>query len=232
MGSAISRTSRRYPTGPERGLGSIVNESIIRSNAAKFREGVEKQVVPERPAIEPESVESAILPARRTYDETRKERANDPDLGLEEFPVGGEVTGEYSHYLNDMLKKLGPINIDGNVTQSNNLQMNPVARMFKARDEINARGQHERQDVTTRRTLFSASELAEIIELGKRGWTRTELEEHFHMDRRVLDEMGTAFVKFKAKNKFNENQELEDVKEKGKSDDESFQILMEHGRST
>ncbi|KAK9245049.1 hypothetical protein V1506DRAFT_539372 [Lipomyces tetrasporus] len=214
MGSAASKSTRRYPSAAARGG----VENLLKSEARP----PPTPVVPRRPSIGPESIDDVIKPVESAFQGKKNPRMNDLALGLEDFDAGSG-SGNYNAQLNDMLKKLGPVHIQGNITQSNNIQNNPVAQMFKVRELVSERGKIEQEDLHRRRTLFSPAEVAEILDLRKKAWTRKELEDHYHLDPTVWDDLGTAF------RKFTPEQSIDAAKD---AEEESFEILMRHGDSS
>ncbi|KAK9324800.1 hypothetical protein V1517DRAFT_316341 [Lipomyces orientalis] len=211
MGSAASKSTRRYPSAAARGG----VENLLNSEARSPPRPT--PAVPRRPTIEPESIDDVIKPVESAFQGKKNPRMNDLALGLEDFDSG---SGNYNAQLNDMLKKLGPVHIQGNITQSNNIQNNPVAQMFKVRELVSERGKIEQEDLHRRRTLFSAAELAEILDLSKKAWTRKELEDHYQLDPTVWDDLGMAFRKFTPEKSIDAEKDTEE---------ESFEILMRHG---
>ncbi|KAK7206636.1 hypothetical protein BZA70DRAFT_266063 [Myxozyma melibiosi] len=206
MGSAASKSARRYPTASARG-------GVDQLLKATTPQPIPKLERPPKPVIsqDPEPLESVIMAAKVgekkqhtagtkavTADDLpppppRATRVNDPALGLEDFEAPG---GNYNSQLNNMLKRLGPVDLGGSVTQLNNFRTNPVAQMFKVRDEVARQGKKQEEDVTSKRTLFSSGEIADIIDSAKQGWSEQRIEEHYNIEKGVLAKLGTAFSKF------------------------------------
>ncbi|KAK9367218.1 hypothetical protein V1509DRAFT_659553 [Lipomyces kononenkoae] len=224
MGAVASKSTRRYPSAASRGGVDKLLKTTTPPNTSDIRPQPQplapKPSAPPRATIEAESINDVIRPVESVFQRESNPKF-DIALGLEDFDSrGGSGSGNYSSQLNEMLKKLGPVQIQGNVTQSNNIQKNPVAQMFKVRELVNERGRVEQEDLHRRRTVFSAAELAEILELRRKNWHKKELEDHYHLDSTVWDDIGTAFRKFVPERLVDPEKDAEE---------EGFEILMRHG---
>ncbi|KAK9330509.1 hypothetical protein V1520DRAFT_340337 [Lipomyces starkeyi] len=219
MGSIVSKSTRRYPSAAARGGAENLLKSTIPKHTSDIRLPPPKPTTPSRPNIEAESINDVIKPVESVFQGEKNPKLNDVALGLEDFD-SDSGSGNYNSQLNDMLKKLGPVHIYGNVTQPNNIEINPVAQMFKVREFVNERGRMEQEDLHRRRTVFSAAELAEILDLSRKNWTKKELEDHYHLDPTIWDDIGKAFRKFIPEKSIDVAKSAEDG---------SFEILMRHG---
>ncbi|KAK9235700.1 hypothetical protein V1525DRAFT_409285 [Lipomyces kononenkoae] len=228
MGSVASKSTRRYPSATSRGGVEKLLKSTTPPNTSDARPRPPppspKPTAPPRANIEAESINDVIRPVESVFQKQNNPKLNDIALGLEDFDSsGGSGSGNYNSQLNEMLKKLGPVHIQGNVTRPNNIQNNPVAQMFKVRELVNERGRVEQEDLHRRRTVFSAAELAEILDLSRKNWTRKELEDHYHLDPTVWDDIGTSFRNFVPEKLIDPEKDVEE---------ESFEILMRHGSAS
>ncbi|KAK9375671.1 uncharacterized protein V1513DRAFT_441601 [Lipomyces chichibuensis] len=222
MGSTVSKSTRRYPSAAARGGVENLLKNTIPKRTSDVRSPPPKPTAPSGSNIGAESINDVINPVESVFQEEKNPKLNDIALGLADFD-SDSGSGNYNSQLNDMLKKLGPVHIYGNVTQPNDIQTNPVAQMFKVREFVNERGRVEQEDLHRRRTVFSAAELAEILDLSRKNWTKKELEDHYHLDPTVWDNIGTAFRKFIPEKSIDQAKGAEE---------ESFEILMRHGAAS
>ncbi|KAK9450238.1 uncharacterized protein V1518DRAFT_413323 [Limtongia smithiae] len=241
MGAALSKSGRRYPSAAARALEHMeppphtavepeAIESLIKTadSGAKFGNSH-----PSAPESDDNAAENTAPHTEVTNIVTNNAVASDrDDLGLQDFTVPSASRGSP---LDQMLRQLGPVNITGSITESNHIQLNPVARMFEVRNAVAARGDQEQADMNLRRMLFSASEIAEMLDLAKQGWTKKQLEDHFHLDKTVLQKLGNAFATFErpiqSDHIDNPQGGLDEIAESTASKEviDDFDILMRHG---
>ncbi|KAK9461602.1 uncharacterized protein V1516DRAFT_672463 [Lipomyces oligophaga] len=200
MGSSASKGSaRRYPSAAARaGLDSVLQPPPRHTLLNQEPESLASIV---RSADEATKVQQSAGTAA-TVDEEEPVRAPTPEvskvkdaelLGLEDFEAPGS---SYNSQLNKMLKSIGPIAAEGNITVSNNVQTNPIAMMFRARDSVSDRVMKEQEDESIPRTLFTAGELGDILEASKSGKSKSEIMREFRMSEEAYEKLGSAFTYF------------------------------------
>ncbi|KAK9453939.1 hypothetical protein V1511DRAFT_503676 [Dipodascopsis uninucleata] len=202
MGSALSKApTRKYPSAAARGgvekLLTTPRSSKKQDLDARY-ETSQNDVTRNNAGNVENITESHSTATNGQIDQTSKNNRLDDDvLGLRDFE-SGNVPG-YHVQLNEMLKKIGPVQSSNNLLSKNNIQFNPVGEMFKMKEIISQRGLAESRDMSLKRTLLSPSQLSEILENMEKGWSKEEIKRAFFLDEGILEKIGTGFKKFHPK---------------------------------